>query len=74
MAWDRDGTSLVYHDRFAVHRLELASRRDAVIARAANQATPRMAVSPDGGTVFLVEYLTHVRRQLLANYGDRERP
>jgi Tol biopolymer transport system component len=74
MAWDRDGTSLVYLDRFAVHRLELASRRDAVIARAANQATPRMAVSPDGGTVFLVEYLAHVRRQLLANYGDRERP
>jgi serine/threonine protein kinase len=74
LAWDDDGASVVYHDRFAVHRLDLEEGRDTVIARLAGQATPVMAVSPDRQTVFMTEYVAHVRRQLVTNYGDRPRP
>jgi Tol biopolymer transport system component/tRNA A-37 threonylcarbamoyl transferase component Bud32 len=74
LAWDDDGASIVYHDRFAVHRLDLADGRDTVFARPAGQTTPVMAVSPDRQTVFMAEYVAHVRRQLVTNYGDRPRP
>jgi serine/threonine protein kinase len=74
LAWDHDGASIVYHDRFEVHRLDLLDGRDTIIARPAGQTTPVMAVSPDRQTVFMTEYVAHVRRQLVTNYGDRARP
>jgi serine/threonine protein kinase len=74
LAWDADGASIVYSDRFDVHRLDLVDGRSTVIAKPAGQTTSVMAVSPDRQTVFMAEYVAHVRRQLVTNYGDRRRP
>ena len=72
-AWDWDGASVVYYDGVEVHRLDLATGTDAAIAKPVGDGRS-LAVSPDRQTVFLSEYVSHVRRQLITNYGERPRP
>ena len=73
LAWDWDGASVVYYDGGEVHRLDLATGSDAVIAKPGTFGGS-LAVSPDRQTVFMGVVVAHVRRQLITNYGERPRP
>ncbi len=74
LAWDWDGASVVYYDNLGVHCVDLATGTDAVIAPAVPRVRKPLAVSPDRQTFFMIDFVTHVRRQLITNYGERPRP
>jgi len=74
-AWDADGQSLVYADGSKTNRLFLASGKDVVLVDSSDtDASLGVAVSPDGNTIFLPERVSHTRRTLITNFGDRPRP
>jgi WD40-like Beta Propeller Repeat len=70
--WASDGTWGVYVTERAVRRHTIAGE-DAPLFDALGW-DPGLALSPDGKTVYLPRPMSHVRRQLIVNYGDRPRP
>ncbi len=73
--WDADGQSLVYVDGSKVGRFFPASGEDVVLFdKGPNIMWRNVAVSPNGNTIYLLEWVSRTRRKLITNFGDRPRP
>jgi serine/threonine protein kinase len=71
-AWNAAGTVVAYVDGREVHRFDIATNRDELVAQITDAVG--VAVSPDGKTVYTLEVEGHVRRMLVRNFGDRPPP
>jgi len=69
LAWDWSGRSVVYFDGQAMHRFDIATGADVVVVRPA-QALGLVAPSPDEELIYTNDLVSHVRRQLIVNYGS----
>jgi WD40-like Beta Propeller Repeat len=73
--WDASGKSVVYVAGRKVGRFFPASGEEIeLFETGAEIQLGSVAVSPDGDTVYLPEYVGHTRRMIIANFGDRPRP
>jgi serine/threonine protein kinase len=73
--WDTNGQSVVYMAGSKVGRFFPASGEDVVLFDTGIELWMKnFAVSPDGNTIYLAEFVSHTRRKLITNFGDRPRP
>ena len=69
-AWDVDGTSFVYLDRGELHRYTLATGADEVIL-ATGISVQWVAPAADRRTFYIAKVISHVTRNVIANFADR---
>jgi serine/threonine protein kinase len=74
VAWYPDGRAILYWTGAEVRRYELAGGVDTKLFDAPLINTLGLGASADGNTVYAVDPYSHVRRALIANYGQHSRP
>ncbi len=72
--WDANGQSVVHVVGSKVGRFFPASGEDVVLFDTGTGNIQSVAVSPDGNTIYLPEIVSHTRRKLVINFGERPRP
>jgi hypothetical protein len=70
--WSRDGNVLAYFDGTKVHRYDVQTGADHVVATPSD-TQPWIAIAPDGKTIYVLALEGFVRRTIITNFADRPR-